>query len=83
MNYDKNDWQQFMQWVNELPPIEDLDIKYNTTLSYFPFINRDKRFFPVYKLLRDAYLQFSLQILIIIVLIFIIKSCIGTVKESK
>lgn len=76
-NLDKNDWQQFKKWAMEQPPIEKLDVNYNPAYSYFPFLwNSGKHFFPIYKLLEGAYIQFFIEILIIILLIYHTKFCL-------
>jgi protein tyrosine phosphatase (PTP) superfamily phosphohydrolase (DUF442 family) len=75
-NLDKNDWQQFMLWALELPPEEDLDIDYNSAYCYFPFLSSNKHFFQVYKLLKGAYIQFSVEILIVVLLIYYTKFCL-------
>lgn len=76
-NVNKNDWEQFVQWAIELPPIERMDIDfYKPVFSYFPFLDKDKHFIPVCKLLKGAYIQFSIQIVIVILLIFYTKFCL-------
>ena len=75
MNIDKNDWQQFVLWANNLPDVKDLDIKYESSYSYFPFLYKDKKFFPVFKLLKDSYIPFTIQIIIIILWVFLIRYC--------
>jgi protein tyrosine phosphatase (PTP) superfamily phosphohydrolase (DUF442 family) len=82
-NVNKNDWQTFVEWAVELPPIKDLNMDYKTVYSYFPFINKGTHFFPIYKLLKDTYLQFSLQILVVVLLILHTKNCLKSFVSSK
>lgn len=78
LNLDKNDWKQFIRWTKEMPPIKDINFEYKPVYSYFPFFNNGKQFFPYYKLLKDSYIQFSIQILIVILLIYYTKFCLKT-----
>ena len=79
-NLNTDGWDQFTQWANELPPIEDLNIDYyEPVYSYFPFFSENKKFMPFGKLLKKAYLQFSIQILVVI----LISLCIVKSKAKK
>ncbi len=80
-NLEKNDWKQFVQWAKELPPIESLKIDYyEPAYSYFPFMNNNKQFIPFLKLLKDSFVQFFVQILIVILLIYYTKFCLKSMK---
>lgn len=68
-NLGTNGWEQFVQWAKELPPTEELDLDYyEPAYSYFPFLSENKKFIPFGKLFKEAYLQFSIQILIVILI---------------
>ncbi len=76
-NLDKNYCSQFELWAKGLPPMEKMDINYNIEYSYFPFLkDKGKHFFPIYKLLKGAYVQFSIEILIIVLLIYHTRFCL-------
>ena len=78
---DKNDWNQFVQWAKELPPIENIDIDYyEPAYSYFPFLSKGKHFVPIMKLLKESYLQFSIQILVVVLFVFYTKFCLKSMK---
>ncbi len=68
-NLGTNGWEQFAKWARELPPAEELDLDYyEPAYSYFPFFSENKKFMPIGKLIREAYLQFSVQILIVVLI---------------
>jgi len=76
-NVDINNWDQFVQWAIELKPIESMEINYyEPEYSYFPFLSEDKHFFPIWKLLKGAYIQFIIQIIIVVILIYYTKYCL-------
>jgi protein tyrosine phosphatase (PTP) superfamily phosphohydrolase (DUF442 family) len=80
----KNDWEQFVQWAIELKPIEELDIDYyEPAFSYFPFLNKDKQFIPIFKLIKDAWLQFFIQVIIVVLLIIYTKLCLKSYKQNE
>ena len=82
-NRNENDWNQFVQWVNELPPTESHGITYyKPVYSYFPFMGENKHFIPIWKLLKESYLQFSIEILIVILLIYYTKFCLKSMKST-
>jgi len=70
--FDTNNWQQLRSWAIEMEPSEYNNIEYKLTYSYFPLFSEGKRFFPVWKLTRDAYIQFTVELLIISFLIIFI-----------
>ena len=71
-NLETNNWRQFKSWMIEMNPSEDKNTGYKLTYSYFPMLGEGKRFFPVLKLARGAYMQFAVELLIIsFVVIFI------------
>jgi protein tyrosine phosphatase (PTP) superfamily phosphohydrolase (DUF442 family) len=80
-NPDRNDWQQFKKWVAEMPDAEDVNLIYKPVFSYFPFATESKHFFPVHQLLKDAYIQFSFEILAIVLLIYYTKMCLKAAKH--
>lgn len=69
---DTNNWQQLKRWAIEMEPLEANNIEYKLTYSYFPLFSEGKRFFPVWKLIRDAYIQFTVELLIIFFLVVFI-----------
>ncbi len=70
-NLDTNGWEQFAKWAGELPPAEELDLEYyEPAYSYFPFLSENKKFMPIGKLIREVYPQFSIQILIVVLITF-------------
>ncbi len=75
-NLDRNDWQQFIKWAIELPPMEEANIEYKPVYSYFPFMGNNKHFFPIYTLLKNTCVQFSAEIVIIVLLIYYTKFCL-------
>ncbi|MEJ2648726.1 MAG: tyrosine-protein phosphatase [Sedimentisphaerales bacterium] len=81
-NVDKNDWQQFKKWAREMPASADLDAQYRPVFGYFPFLDSKKRFFPIYTLLKGAYVQFSIEILVVVLLIWYTKFCLKAAKHS-
>ncbi|MBN1974456.1 MAG: tyrosine-protein phosphatase [Sedimentisphaerales bacterium] len=83
-NMDENDWENFMQWAIEISPKEDLDIEYyKPVYSYFPFLSRNKHFIPIRTLLKESYLHFSIQILIVVLLIYYTKFCLKSARHKK
>ncbi|MFC1781561.1 tyrosine-protein phosphatase [Planctomycetota bacterium] len=71
-NINTNDWQQFKHWTIELKSLENEDIQYTSSHSYFPFLSGGKSFYPVHKLGSKVYSQFVLQLVIISVIVFFI-----------
>ena len=69
-NLNKNDWKQFVQWAAELPSAEKMQIEYKPVYAYFPYHAGDKKFIPIFKLLRESYQQFCIEILIVILLVY-------------
>ena len=69
---DTNNWQQFKCWAVEMNPSEDKKVQYKSTYSYFPLFQQGKRFFPIRKLVRQAYIQFALELLIISLFLIVI-----------
>jgi protein tyrosine phosphatase (PTP) superfamily phosphohydrolase (DUF442 family) len=69
---DTNNWQRLRRWAIEMEPSEDNNIEYKFTCSYFPLFGEGKRFFPVWKITRDAYIQFIAELLIISFLVIFI-----------
>jgi protein tyrosine phosphatase (PTP) superfamily phosphohydrolase (DUF442 family) len=74
-NLGTDGWEQFVQWAKELPQAEELDLDYyKPAYSYFPFLSENKKFMPIGKLIKGAYPQFSVQILIVILItLYLIK----------
>lgn len=72
----KNNLQELKKWAAEMPSIEKPDINYEPAYSYFPLPGSGKHFFPIYKLLKRANIQFSVEILIVILLIYHTKFCL-------
>jgi protein tyrosine phosphatase (PTP) superfamily phosphohydrolase (DUF442 family) len=82
-NLSKNNWQTFVEWTVALTTLKDLNMDYKPIYSFFPFFNKGTHFFQIYKLLKDAYLQFSLQIIVVVLLIFHTKNCLKSFVSSK
>ncbi len=59
-----NDWQQFKQWAIETGPM-DVNTKYKLSYSYLPLFDRDKRFYPIAELARQAPLQFIIELILV------------------
>ncbi|MBN2588498.1 MAG: tyrosine-protein phosphatase [Sedimentisphaerales bacterium] len=80
-NLNKNDWEQFVQWAIELQPIENINIDYyEPVYGYFPFMGKNNIIIPISKLLKGAYLQFLIQILVVILLIYYTKFCLKSME---
>ncbi len=62
---DKDDWQQFKEWANRTSLLDERDIKYELTCSYFPQFSKTKRFFPIAKLARGAPVQFAVELVLV------------------
>jgi protein tyrosine phosphatase (PTP) superfamily phosphohydrolase (DUF442 family) len=69
---DSNNWQQLKRWALETGPLGADNVEYKLTYSYFPLLSKGKRFFPVWKFIRDTYVQFILELLIIFSLVVFI-----------
>jgi len=67
-----NNWQQFKHWAIEMNPSEDKNIEYKLTYSYFPLFREGKRFLPILKLAREAYIQFAIELLTISIFVIFI-----------
>jgi len=79
---DTNNWQQLKRWAIEMEPLEVNNIEYKVTYSYFPLFGEGKRFFPIWKLTRGAYIQFTVELLIIFFLVIFIYHKLSE-KESQ
>ena len=71
-NLNPNDWQQFKYWAIELKSLDDDNIQYKSSYSYFPFFNSNKSFYPVHKLGNRVFMQFAVQLIIIVAIVFLI-----------
>ncbi len=67
---DTDNWQQLKHWAIKMEPSENNN--YKITYSYFPLFSEGKRFFPIWKLTRDTYIQFTVELLIIFFLVIFI-----------
>ena len=67
-----NHWRQFKQWATDTTTLADKDTKYRLTYCYFPQFNKTKRFYPIAKLTRDAYVQFAVELVFLSLLAIVI-----------
>ncbi len=57
-----DDWQDFKQWSTTANAFADMDTKYRRDYCHFSQFNQTKWFYPFAKLLRDAWLQFAVEL---------------------
>lgn len=67
-----NHWRQFKQWATDTRTLTDKDTKYRLTYCYFPQFNKTKRFYPIAKLTRDAYVQIAVELVFLSLLAVVI-----------
>lgn len=67
-----NGWQKFKQWAADDNSLVDKDMKYKFSYSYFPLFDKNKRFFPIVKLARGAYIQFTAELVLLSLLAVVI-----------
>ena len=63
-----NGWEQFKQWTIDAESLADGGSKYKFTHRYFPPFDETRRFYPIAKLARGAYVQFSVELILLSVL---------------
>jgi predicted protein tyrosine phosphatase len=62
---DTNDWRQFKEWSTHTSSLDDRDVKYKFTYSYFPQFSKTRRFLPIAKLARGAWVQFAAELVLL------------------
>ena len=60
-----NDWQHFKEWINHTSLLDNKNMKYKFTYCYFPQFSKNKRFYPIAKLARDAWAQFAVELVLV------------------
>lgn len=68
----RNGCDRFKQWATDAASLADGDSKYKFTHCYFPLFDETKRFYPIAKLARGAYVQFPVELIFSLVLAVVI-----------
>lgn len=63
---DTNDWQEFKEWSTRTSLLDNRNMKYKLTYCYFPQFSKTKRFYPIAKLARDAWIQSAVGLVLVI-----------------
>lgn len=58
-------WQQFKKWAIEENSLGDNNTRYELSYSYLPFTGKNERFYPIAKLARQVWLQFTGEIILV------------------
>jgi len=62
---DTNDWQEFKQWLTVTDAFADIDTKHRSNYCYFSEFNKADWFYPITKLILDAWIQFAAELAIL------------------
>lgn len=65
---DTNGWQQFKTWALEVWPSSANDAQNSLSYSYLPQFNKDKRFYPIAELFRQASIPFAIEVVLLALL---------------
>ena len=59
---DTDGWEQFKAWAVDVWPLANRDIKTGPAYCYLPQFSRDKRFYPIARVAREASAAFAVEV---------------------